>query len=98
MNNIHVGNLDLTATERTIRGLFAPYGAIERVKIMTDRKTDQPTGIAFVEMTNDAEAEKAIVAANGTELKGRTLSVTAARPQLHRGARPKRGQDSHDAT
>jgi RNA recognition motif-containing protein len=89
MNNILVGNLAPDATEQDVRSVFEQHGTVERFKLMTDRKTGQPSGFAFLEMSNDAEAEKAIAALNGKEVKGRTINVNEARPQLHRGARPK---------
>jgi len=85
LNNILIKNLSHDATEQDIRSLFAKHGTIERFKILTDSKTGQPK--AFVEMTNDAEAERAISATNGAEFRGSTLNVNAARPQLHRGSR-----------
>ncbi|HXR39797.1 MAG TPA: RNA-binding protein [Terracidiphilus sp.] len=90
MNNIRIGNLDPEVTEHNIRSIFAQHGAIERFKIMTDRATGQPRGFGFIQMANDADAEKAIVALNGTECNGKALKVHPARPQLHRGSRPKR--------
>lgn len=86
MNNIFVGNLSPDATEHDIRSLFDKHGTVDRFRIMTDRETGQPRGFAFVEMTDDAAAEKAIAALNGTELNGRAIHVNAARPQLYRHA------------
>jgi RNA recognition motif-containing protein len=60
------------------------YGAVERVSIMTDRDTGQPRGFAFVDMSNDDDAAKAISALNGKDLEGRTLSVNEARPKTDR--------------
>lgn len=85
MKNIFVGNLDFGATEQSIRELFEPYGAVERVNIITDRDTGQPRGFAFVEMTNSNEADRAISALNGTNLGGRSLNVNEARPKQDRG-------------
>jgi cold-inducible RNA-binding protein len=91
VNNILASNLSGDITDEALRGLFMEFGAVERVKIITDRKTDLPTGIAFVQMTDDKAAERAIAGINGVELNGRTLKVNAARPQLHRhGPRTKR--------
>jgi len=86
MNNIFVGNLSPAATEQDIRSIFEKHGAVERFRIMTDRETGQPRGFAFIEMTNDAAAETAIAALNGTELNGRAIHVNAARPQLYRNS------------
>src|SRR5712691_7541285 len=57
MKNIYVGNLDFNATEEQLRSLFAAHGNVEKVHIVLDRDTGQPRGFAFVEMTNDGEAE-----------------------------------------
>jgi cold-inducible RNA-binding protein len=84
MKNIFVGNLSFTATEDAVRSMFEAYGTVDRVSIVTDRDTGQPKGFGFVEMTNDAEAEKAISALNGTELNGRALTVNEARPKTER--------------
>jgi len=85
LKNIFVGNLDFGATEQSIRDLFEPYGAVERVNIITDRDTGQPRGFAFVEMTNANEADRAITALNGSNLGGRALNVNEARPKTERG-------------
>jgi len=84
MNNIFVGNLSPEATEQDVRCIFEKHGTVDRFRLMTDRQTGQPRGFAFVEMADDADAEKAIVALNGTELNGRLINVNPARPQLHR--------------
>jgi len=84
MKNIFVGNLSFTATEDAVRSMFEAYGTVDRVSIVTDRDTGQPKGFGFVEMTNDAEAEKAIAALNGTELNGRALTINEARPKTER--------------
>ena len=86
MNNIFVGNLSLDASEQDIRCIFEKHGTVERFRIMTDRQTGKPRGFAFVEMTDDSDAEKAIVAVNGIELNGRAMNVSAARPQLYRSS------------
>lgn len=84
MNNIRIGNLDPNVTEHNIRSIFAQHGVIERVKMMTDRATGRPRGFGFIQMSNDADAEKAIVALDGTDCYGKALKVDPARPQLHR--------------
>ena len=84
MKNIFVGNLSFTATEDAVRSMFAAYGTVERVSIVTDRDTGQPKGFGFVEMTGDTEAQAAITALNGTELNGRALTINEARPKTER--------------
>jgi RNA recognition motif-containing protein len=79
MKNIYIGNLDHSTTEDQLRTLFVAHGAVETVTIVKDRDTGQPRGFAFLEMTNDGEAEKAVNALNGTLLGGRTLTVNEAR-------------------
>lgn len=78
--NIYVGNLNYNLSEDELEKVFTPYGEITSVKIIRDKYTDQSKGFGFVEMTNDAEAQKAIDELNGTEVKGRELRVNQARP------------------
>jgi len=84
MKNIYVGNLSYDATEDAIRSLFETFGAVDRVSIITDRDTGQPRGFAFVEMTDDEAASKAVEALNGTKLGGRNLNINEARPKESR--------------
>lgn len=84
MKKIFVGNLDFGATEDSIRQLFESQGAVESVKLMTDRDTGRSRGFAFVEMA-DQDAEKAIKSLNGTNFGGRALNVNEARPKVDRG-------------
>ncbi len=81
MKNIFVGNLDFGATEESIRALFEPYGAVERVNLIRDRNSGQSRGFAFVEMTDAAEADRAIAGLNGTNVGDRALNVNEARPK-----------------
>jgi RNA recognition motif-containing protein len=84
MKNIFVGNLDFGATEDAVRSLFEAYGTVERVNIITDRDTGRARGFGFVEMSGDAEAERAIAELNGRNLDGRALNVNEARPKTER--------------
>jgi cold-inducible RNA-binding protein len=96
MKNIYVGNLDFGATEDSIRALFEPFGAVERVNLVTDRDTGRPRGFAFVEMTDSGEADRAIAALNGTIVGDRAINVNEARPKTDRGGGggPRRRQGS----
>jgi cold-inducible RNA-binding protein len=85
MKNIFVGNLSFGATEGAVRSLFEAYGSVERVSIITDRDTGQAKGFGFVEMSNNAEADRAIAELNGRDLDGRALNVNEARPKTERG-------------
>ena len=91
MKNIFVGNLDFSTGEDEVRQLFAQYGNVDRVALMTDRDTGRSRGFAFVEMANTADGEKAIAALNGTQLGGRTINVNEARPKVERGGIRDRG-------
>jgi cold-inducible RNA-binding protein len=84
MKKIFVGNLSFSVTEAALRSLFEAYGSVENVNIVTDRDSGQPRGFAFVEMTNDAEAAKAINGLNSKDVEGRTLNVNEARPKAER--------------
>ena len=84
MKNIFVGNLSFGATEDAVRSLFAAYGSVDRVNIVTDRDTGQPKGFGFVEMSTDEEAKTAIDTLNGKELSGRAVNVSEARPREER--------------
>ena len=86
MKNIFVGNLSFGATEGSVRSLFEAYGAVDRVSIVTDRDTGQARGFGFVEMSNNAEADRAINELNGRDLDGRAMNVNEARPKTERGA------------
>ena len=65
-------------THEELRRLFEAYGQVAQVHVIVDRDTGLPR-FAFVEMTNDAEAEKAIKALSGSILRDRTLDVNYAR-------------------
>jgi RNA recognition motif-containing protein len=78
--NIYVGNLNYNLSEDELEKVFTPYGEVTSVKIIRDKYTDQSKGFGFIEMDNDADAQKAIDELNGTEVKGRELRVNQARP------------------
>jgi len=63
--NIYVGNVDFKATEEQLSDLFAEYGEVTSVKIITDKLSGRSKGFAFVEMANDDEGQAAIEALNG---------------------------------
>jgi RNA recognition motif-containing protein len=92
---IYVGNLSFQTTETDIRNLFGTIGRLESVQIITDRETGRSKGFGFVQMSDDAAAEKAIAQLNGKELGGRSLTVNEARPKEQRafGARSGGGGD-----
>lgn len=82
---IYVGNLPFTATDDEVRSLFSEYGTVDSVNLITDRDTGRPRGFGFVEMADGAD--EAIEALNRTEMGGRTLNVSEARPREDRSSR-----------
>jgi len=82
---IYVGNLSFSTTEEELKELFAQAGTVVSVALIKDRDTRQSKGFAFVEMSNQAEAEKAIQMFNGKTLGNRELKVNLARPREERG-------------
>jgi RNA recognition motif-containing protein len=84
VKNIFVGNLSFGSTEDDVRAMFEAYGTVDRVSIITDRETGRSRGFAFVEMSDDTEADRAINTLNGTQMAGRTLNVNEARPKNER--------------
>jgi RNA recognition motif-containing protein len=84
MKNIFVGNLSYGTTEDAIRSMFEAYGTVEKVSLITDRDTGRAKGFGFVEMSVNADADRAIAALNGKELDGRALNINEARPKSER--------------
>jgi cold-inducible RNA-binding protein len=81
---LYVGNLSFQITESDLSELFAQVGAVDSVKIITDRDTGRSKGFAFVEMSDDSAAEQAISKFNGSDFNGRNLTVNEARPMEKR--------------
>src|SRR4051812_1828305 len=81
---LYVGNLPFSATEQTVEGVFKQCGTVDSVKLITDRMTGRSKGFAFVEMSNDTEADSAIEKFNGKDFEGRPMTVNEARPQAPR--------------
>lgn len=77
--NIYVGNLHYGITEDELKEVFAEYGEVESVKIITDKFSGRSKGFGFVEMPNDEEGQKAVEELNDADLKGRNMKVNQAR-------------------
>ena len=86
--NLYVGNLSYDTTEDTLRTLFAEYGEIESVRLISDRYTGRSKGFAFVEMSTEQAAQEAISGLNGKQVDSREIKVDNAKPQ-----RERRGSD-----
>jgi cold-inducible RNA-binding protein len=93
MKDIFVGNLDYKTSEDELRQLFAAYGPVDRVSIVTDRYSGQPRGSAFVEMANAGDADKAIAELKDTQLHGRKLDVNEARRRPKRTDGGRKGRE-----
>jgi RNA recognition motif-containing protein len=78
---LYVGNLPYETGEADLQELFARAGTVDSVKVMRDMATGRARGFAFVEMSTDAEAQKAITELNEYQLGGRGLTVNEARPK-----------------
>jgi len=82
--NIYLGNIAWSMTEDTVEALFAEFGTVSSVKIITDKYSGRSKGFGFVEMDDDAAAQAAIDALNNSEHDGRNLRVNQARPRENR--------------
>jgi RNA recognition motif-containing protein len=83
---LYVGNLAYSTTEDDLRTLFGTAGAVRSVTLIKDRDTGRSKGFAFIEMDNQAEAQKAIGLISGKQLHERPLTVNFARPREERGS------------
>jgi len=98
-SKLYVGNLSYSTTEDDLRTLFMQAGTVTSVALIKDRDSGRSKGFAFVEMSNQVEAEKAISMFNGYQMSERELKVNMARPREERGGfgnrsgghRPQRG-------
>ena len=83
---LYVGNLSYSTAETDLHALFAKAGPVKSVSLITDRDTGRSRGFAFVEMENQADAQKAIGMLNGTQLGDRSLTVNFAKAREERGS------------
>ena len=81
---LYVGNLSFEATEDELRNTFAAIGQVVSCDLIMDRFTNKPRGFAFVQMSTQEEANKAVAELNGKDFMGRALRVNEARPQSDR--------------
>ena len=82
---LFVGNLSFDTKSQDLETLFAQAGTCESAAVIADRESGQSRGFGFVEMSNSAEAMKAIAQFNGTDLQGRTLNVSEAKERSSGG-------------
>lgn len=79
-NRLYVGRLPYSTTDEQLQELFAAHGTVTSARVISDRETNRSKGFGFVEMSTDAEAEAAIKALDGSEVEGRQIAVSVARP------------------
>ena len=82
--NLYIGNLSWSISEPELQQTFEAFGEVSSCKIVTDKMTNRSKGFGFVEMPNADEANSAISALNGKDVKGRNISVNEARPREER--------------
>ncbi len=78
---LFVGSLPWAVSDDTLKAAFEPHGKVVSAKVVTDRQTGRSRGFGFVEMENESDASKAIEALNGSELDGRNIIVSEAKPK-----------------
>jgi RNA recognition motif-containing protein len=83
-SKLYVGNLSFNTSTEDLEKMFAESGTVQSTNIIEDRDTGRSRGFAFVEMSNDEEAQNAITALNGKEIDGRALLVNEAKPRENR--------------
>lgn len=81
---LYVGNMSQETTEQELRTMFSEAGTVGMVDVIMDRQTGKPKGFAFVTMSNQADAEKAISMFNAKDVKSHELKVNIAKPREER--------------
>ncbi len=81
---LFVGNLPFSATEGDILDLFKQMGEVTNCELIMDKMTNRSRGFAFVEMSSQEDANKAVEEYNGKDFQGRALTVNEARPREDR--------------
>jgi RNA recognition motif-containing protein len=83
--NIFIGNLSRQVSDADLREAFEAHGAVASANVIKDKFTGESRGFGFVEMADQAQAQAAIAALNGKDLKGRALNVAEAKPRTEGG-------------
>lgn len=82
--NIYVSNLSFNVQDEDLRSYFADYGEVSSAKVITDKETGRSRGFGFVEMSDNAAAQKAVTELNGATVDGRSIKVSEAKPREER--------------
>ena len=93
---LHVGNLGFDVTSQELQDLFVTVGPCNSVTVLLDRATGQSRGFGFVEMTSNADAQKAMQQLDGKEIKGRAIKVSEARERSGGGGAPGGGRGEYN--
>ena len=88
---LYIGNLPYSTTDQDLTTLFSQVGTVENVRVMRDMATGRARGFGFVQMSTDAEAEKAIAEFHEYQMQGRPLVVNEAKPKPEFAAGAGRG-------
>lgn len=78
---LFVGSLPWSVNDDSLKSAFAAFGSVLSAKVVKDRATGRSRGFGFVEMESEADAQKALQGLNESELNGRKISVSEARPK-----------------
>lgn len=81
---LYVGNLPYSVSDENLAEVFGQFGTVESARVVTDRDSGRSKGFGFVEMSSDDEATTAIEKLNGTEMSGRNMNVSEAKPMAPR--------------
>jgi RNA recognition motif-containing protein len=86
--NIYVSNLSFAVQDDDLRGFFEEYGEVSSAKVIMDKFTNRSRGFGFVEMADNAAAQKAIKELDGATVDGRAIRVNEAKPREDRPKKP----------
>lgn len=81
MKKLYVGNLPWEVDDQKLGGLFSKYSSVTSATVISDRQTGRSRGFGFVELSDDAEGQKAVEEMNNSDIDGRKLVVNEARPR-----------------
>jgi len=84
ITKLHVGNISEDTKNEELERLFSQFGTVRSAEVVTRRLSGRSKGFAYVEMSNDEEAEAAVTALNGKEFQGAVITVAPARPRESR--------------
>ncbi len=91
---LYIGNLPYSATDQSLTDKFSECGTVNSAKVIMDRDSGRSKGFAFIEMSTDSEAAQSISRFNGTDLDGRTMNVSEAKPMVPRNEGSRGGYNS----